>query len=70
MAIPPVNTIYGLHNREGQLVSHGPDEKRLWLDEVQKSFPEIDGEDRSEFLAAVQPMMMMGWTMHEYKRVR
>jgi len=72
MATPAVDTLYGLHNSQGILVSYGPDEKQLWTTEIQKSSPEFifNKDNLHEFVATASELMKAGWTMYEYKRVR
>ena len=64
-----IKNLYGLHDPSDKLVSHGPDEAKLWHDLVDKrhSTKSKNLSDQQRRTVIVN-LMQSGYTMYEYKR--
>lgn len=66
-----IDTLYTLYDPNGKLISHGADPVQLWIDAIDKQYPDIVLNEHSRLtnVATLVNLMLAGYTLSKYRRV-
>lgn len=61
-----IGPLYALYGPDGERISYGEDERKLWIDEIRKQFQgiKIDSTETSDYVGEITSLMKRGYSMH------